>query len=66
MSAGVEVHPLLVILGVLAGEKLGGVPGMFLSVPAVALMRVLYRRLRPAMVAGSQSLAEPRRGRLVV
>ena len=44
MSAGVEVHPLLVILGVLAGEKLGGVPGMFLSVPIIALFRVIYRR----------------------
>jgi predicted PurR-regulated permease PerM len=47
MSAGIEMHPLLVILGVLAGEKLGGVPGMFLSVPAIALVRVLYRRLAP-------------------
>lgn len=44
MSAGVEVHPLLVILGVLAGEKLGGIPGMFLSVPVIAFVRVMYRR----------------------
>ena len=48
MSAGVEVHPLLVILGVLAGEKLGGVPGMFLSVPIIAFARVLYRRIAAA------------------
>jgi predicted PurR-regulated permease PerM len=48
MSAGVEVHPLLVILGVLAGEKLGGVPGMFLSVPIIAFARVLYRRFADA------------------
>ncbi len=66
MSAGVEVHPLLVILGVLAGEKLGGVPGMFLSVPAVALIRVVYRRLRSAMAPASQPLAESRRDRLVI
>jgi predicted PurR-regulated permease PerM len=45
MSSGIEIHPLLVILGVLAGEKLGGVPGMFLSVPAIALIRVFYRRV---------------------
>ncbi len=58
MSAGLEVHPLLVILGVLAGEKLGGVPGMFLSVPVIALFRVIYRRytasaaqVRPLVVA---------------
>ncbi len=45
MSSGVEVHPLLVILGVLAGEKLGGIPGMFLSVPVIAFLRVLHTRL---------------------
>jgi predicted PurR-regulated permease PerM len=66
MSSGVEVHPLLVILGVLAGEKLGGVPGMFLSVPAVALIRVVYRRLRSSMAPVSQPLAESRRDHLVI
>lgn len=47
MSEGVEVPPLLVILGVFAGERLGGVPGMFLSVPVIALMRIIYLRLVP-------------------
>ncbi len=46
MSAGVELHPLLVILGVFAGEQLAGIPGTFLSVPVLALLRVIYRRLR--------------------
>ena len=32
MSAGVELHPLLVLFGVLAGEQIAGVPGMFFSV----------------------------------
>ena len=45
MSAGVEVHPLLVILGVFAGERIGGVPGMFLAVLTIALLRVAYRRV---------------------
>ena len=54
MSAGVEVHPLLVILGVLAGEKLGGVPGMFLSVPAIALLRVVYRRYAASQTRGER------------
>ena len=56
MSSGIEVHPLLVILGVLAGEKLGGVPGMFLSVPAIALVRVFYRRM--VMVAAKPPVTE--------
>jgi predicted PurR-regulated permease PerM len=46
MSAGVEVHPLLVLAGVLAGEQLAGIPGMFFSVPVIAGLRVILVRLR--------------------
>jgi predicted PurR-regulated permease PerM len=46
MSSGVEVDPLLVLFGVLAGEQIAGVPGMFFSVPTIAALRVLYVRLR--------------------
>jgi predicted PurR-regulated permease PerM len=48
MSAGVEVHPLLVLFGVLAGERIGGIPGMFFSVPVIAILKVIYMRLRMA------------------
>ena len=40
---GLELHPLAVILGVLAGAELAGVAGMFLAVPAVATATVLVR-----------------------
>jgi predicted PurR-regulated permease PerM len=43
-SSGIEMHPLLVLFGVLAGEQVGGVTGMFLSVPLMAILRVIYRR----------------------
>lgn len=46
MSAGVELHPLMVIFGVLAGGEIGGVEGTFLSVPILALLRVVYKRIR--------------------
>ncbi|MBZ5603512.1 MAG: AI-2E family transporter [Acidobacteriia bacterium] len=46
MSAGVELHPLLVLFGVLAGEQLLGVPGMFFSVPTMAALRLILIRLR--------------------
>ena len=46
MSSGVELHPLLVLFGVLAGEQLLGVPGMFFSVPAMATLRLIIIRLR--------------------
>jgi predicted PurR-regulated permease PerM len=46
MGRGVELHPALVIFGVLAGGELAGVAGMFLSVPVIAGLRVVWRRLR--------------------
>lgn len=45
MSSGVELHPLLVILGVFAGGEIAGIAGTFLSVPVLALLRVVYHRL---------------------
>ncbi len=48
MSSGVEVHPLLVLFAVLAGEAIGGVPGMFFSVPTIAIIRIVLHRLREA------------------
>jgi predicted PurR-regulated permease PerM len=46
MSEEVEVPPLLVILGLLAGEQLGGVAGLFLSVPVVAALKIILIRAR--------------------
>ncbi len=51
MSKGVELHPLLVIFGVFAGGEIGGVPGIFLSVPTLALMRLLYHHFRKTRIA---------------
>jgi predicted PurR-regulated permease PerM len=40
---GIHLHPLAVILGVLAGAEMDGVAGMFLAVPTVAIASVVYR-----------------------
>jgi predicted PurR-regulated permease PerM len=48
LSEGMELHPLLVMFGVFAGAELGGVPGSFLSVPILALVRIIYLRLEKA------------------
>lgn len=48
MSTGIELHPLLVLFGVLAGEQIGGIAGMFFSVPVIAILRVIYNHLRSA------------------
>lgn len=46
MGQGVEVHPLLVLFGVFAGAEIAGIPGTFLSVPVLAIIRILYLRVR--------------------
>ena len=46
MGKGVQLNPMLVLFGVLAGEQIGGVLGMFLSVPVLAILRVVFIRLR--------------------
>jgi predicted PurR-regulated permease PerM len=49
MGRGVKLHPLAVIVGVLAGGEIAGVAGMFLAVPILGSMRVLWTawRLEP-------------------
>lgn len=46
MGKGVELNPLLVLFGVLAGEQIAGVTGMFFSVPVIATLRVVFVRLQ--------------------
>jgi predicted PurR-regulated permease PerM len=48
MGAGVKLNPLLVLFGVLAGEQIAGIAGMFFSVPVIATLRVVYVRLERA------------------
>ena len=46
MGRGIEIHPALVIFGVIAGGEVAGPAGMFLSVPVIAALRIVWRRLR--------------------
>jgi predicted PurR-regulated permease PerM len=54
MRAGVKLDPLLVLFGVFAGAELAGVPGAFLSVPVLAFVRIIYRRIRQQRLAAGQ------------
>ena len=40
---GIHLHPLAIILSVLAGEQVAGIPGVFIAIPLVALGTVLHR-----------------------
>jgi len=46
MGQGVELHPLLVLFGVFGGAEVAGIAGTFLSVPVLALARIIYLRIR--------------------
>jgi len=50
MGHGTELHPVLIIAGVLAGGEIGGTAGMFLSVPVIAALRIVWQRLREASI----------------
>ena len=45
LSSGMRIHPLLIIFGILAGGELGGVPGIFFSIPLIAALRLIFLRL---------------------
>lgn len=45
VRGGIHLHPLAIILAVLAGEQIAGIPGVFLSIPIVAVMTVIYRHV---------------------
>ncbi len=40
----IDLHPLAIIIAVLAGAELGGVIGVFLAVPAIAVASAAYRQ----------------------
>jgi predicted PurR-regulated permease PerM len=45
MGKSLEISPLVQILAVLAGGEIAGVVGALVSVPAVATLRILWKRL---------------------
>lgn len=45
VRGGIHMHPLAIILSVLAGEQVAGIPGVFLSIPIVAIATVFYRHI---------------------
>ena len=45
VGSQVKVNPLIIILGVVVGEMLWGIPGMFLSIPYMAMAKVIFDRV---------------------
>ena len=43
IGSGIHLHPLAVILAILAGAEIAGVAGIFLAIPVIAILTVIYR-----------------------
>jgi predicted PurR-regulated permease PerM len=73
IGSGIHLHPLAVILAILAGHELAGVAGIFLAIPVIAVLTVTYRHwlehrgssglvaelLRPAVTAPARPAGSP-------
>ena len=46
MGRSLELHPLAALFGVLAGGEIAGVLGVYLSIPVMASLRIVFRRWR--------------------
>lgn len=49
MGERTKLHPLAVLFGVLVGAEIGGVVGVYLSIPVMATLRILWRHWRAYM-----------------
>jgi predicted PurR-regulated permease PerM len=60
IGQGIHLHPLAVIIAILAGAELAGVAGIFLAIPVVAILTVSYRHwLEHRGSEGFADLLEP-------
>ena len=57
VGQGIKMHPLVVILAILGGAEIAGLVGVFLSIPFVGLMIVVYNHY--LAFRGIQSLRGP-------
>jgi len=39
-----EIHPLLIIVAVMVGAEIDGIAGTYLSIPAIVVVRVIWRK----------------------
>jgi len=62
MARELEIHPLLAIFAVLVGAEVGGVVGIYLAIPLMASMRVIWR-ISARVEQGSSWQAQPTSGR---
>lgn len=65
VGSKVRINALITVLGVIIGEMIWGIPGMFLSIPVIAVLKIIFDRidsLKPwGIILGDD---EPKQNRL--
>lgn len=64
VGSKVKINALITILGVIIGEMLWGIPGMFLSIPVIAVIKIIFDRIQSlqpwGMLLGEESKEDPK------
>jgi predicted PurR-regulated permease PerM len=67
VGRGIKMHPLVVVVAILAGAEIGGLIGIFLSIPAVGLTIVFYNHyLAFRGIQNLRVVTEPQNGEVEV
>ncbi len=45
VGSKVKINPLITVLGVVLGEMIWGISGMFLSIPVIAILKIIFDRI---------------------
>jgi len=45
VGSKVRINALITVLGVIIGEMIWGIPGMFLSIPVIAVLKIIFDRI---------------------
>jgi putative permease len=73
VGSKVKINPLITVLGVVLGEMIWGIAGMFLSIPVIAVLKIIFDRIdslkpwgillgeeeKTAIVKTNQSVIQP-------
>lgn len=68
VSSRVKINALITIFGVLVGGAIAGVSGMFLSIPSIAIIKVIFDRIEPLKPWGEilgDDITYTKKGRLL-
>jgi predicted PurR-regulated permease PerM len=59
MGSHLQIHPLLSVFGIMVGFDIGGIVGVYLSIPLMAITGVIWRRLVLSNVQMDKGVAHP-------